>query len=558
MMRIIQDRKEKNQLPKQFERFVGMKGKNFPTVRSVVSPSASTSLVIEADYKTAEMVALAYITGDSVLLKLLEEPDECFARVKPECVPEGIDPGDCVVRLSFPPYITAPPDRDKYLMTYTSDGVTHAAFTEDQLLRDAAGKVVSPAYDSHWGVLEISRGCCREILNKKKDRGAGKVANFCLAKDTDILCRCRLDYATEHRAIQDVKDGDFVWDGNAWVQCKGAEYRGEKLVMTYDVRATPDHVVYTTDGPMTLLDAWFSGAKLIDPTQPGDGEILYAAGRWPIFVPPTKERSVGDVPGGLPAATLRARQEELRAVFSALAALPLPVEKLTVKLQDQPYHLSKELELRKEATYDILDAGPNHRFTTEGALVANSSSYGGTAGSIARKIEQDTGEKVTEEAAQGLLLAIEKRQPRATEWFKEQENLPKTDTKIVAASGRIRHLHTISSGATDVSSRTREGVITALGRECRNFPIQERVGSSASRACVNIVDLCMRHPELKGYPGVCLYDSIVIFAPFNERRLWAKILQLYMSTADGWVCPGRRILRFGVDTESITIGSIEE
>lgn len=59
----------------------------------------------------------------------------------------------------------------------------------------------------------------------------------------------------------------------------------------------------------------------------------------------------------------------------------------------------------------------------------------------------------------------------------------------------------------------------------------------------------MKHPELKGYPGVCLYDSIVIFAPVEERHLWAKILKLYMSTANGWVCPGRRILRFGVDTE---------
>ena len=61
----------------------------------------------------------------------------------------------------------------------------------------------------------------------------------------------------------------------------------------------------------------------------------------------------------------------------------------------------------------------------------------------------------------------------------------------------------------------------------------------------------MTHPELKGYPGVCLYDSIVIFAPFNERFLWAKILQLYMRAADGWICPGNRILRLGVDTESI-------
>lgn len=75
------------------------------------------------------------------------------------------------------------------------------------------------------------------------------------------------------------------------------------------------------------------------------------------------------------------------------------------------------------------------------------------------------------------------------------------------------------------------------------------MGASASQACVNIVRLVMQHPELKGYPGVCLYDSIVVFCPHNERRLWAKILQLYMRACNGWACPGDKILRLGVDTE---------
>lgn len=149
MTSIIKNRHSQGQLPERFEKFVSVKGKNFPTVRSVVSPDANANLVIEADYQTAEMVALAYVSGDSILLKLLTEPDDCFALAKPEAIPEGIDPADCVVRIKFPEYVTLPEDKNKYLMTYATDGVVKATFTEDQLLRDENGNLVSPKFDSH-------------------------------------------------------------------------------------------------------------------------------------------------------------------------------------------------------------------------------------------------------------------------------------------------------------------------------------------------------------------------------------------------------------------------
>lgn len=68
-------------------------------------------------------------------------------------------------------------------------------------------------------------------------------------------------------------------------------------------------------------------------------------------------------------------------------------------------------------------------------------------------------------------------------------------------------------------------------------------------ACVNILDLVMKHPELEGYPGVCLYDSIVVFCPPCERHLWSKILELYMGAANGWVNSKGWILNLGVDCE---------
>ena len=429
MSRIIQDRKERGQLPRKFEKFVGMKGKNFPTVRSVVSPDASTSLVIEADYQTAEMVALAYVSGDSVLLKLLTEPDDCFAIVKPEEVPSGIDPADCVVRIKFPDYVTNPKDKDKYIMTYASDGVIHAKFTEDQLLRDENGNIVSPKFDSHWQIVEMSRHHCREELNKKKDRGAGKVANFCLAGDTKILTNTGLKLVTE------VTDNDLLWDGENWVKHGGVVSRGVKQTIEYmGLRATPDHAVYTDKGCITIFDAFICGVKMI---RSGEGGSALR---------------VSAVPKTDPAYTLEIRRLLLQTP-DYLSSIP------------GDYFSKEPIEV-----FDILDAGPRNRFTANNMLVSNSSSYGGTAGSIARKIEQDTGNKLSEDDAQQLLNAIEARQPRATQWFKEMEEMPKTATQLVAASGRIRHLHTISSSATDVSTRTKESITTALGRECRNFP----------------------------------------------------------------------------------------
>lgn len=342
-----------SRLPKQFEEYKNIKPKNLPTLRSIAMARPGWCMP-EADLQTAEMRGLAFLSGDRKLLKMLLEPDECWAKVKPEEVPEGIDPEDCVVRIAFPDYINLPKDKEKYLLTYTTEGITHAKFTEDQLLRDENGKIVSPKFDMHWGVVELSRGTIREVLNKKKDRGAGKVVNF-------------------------------------------------------------------------------------------------------------------------------------------------------------------------------------------------SSSYGGQAPSLARKIEADTGTRPEIEEVEAMLEAIKKRQPRATEWFEELEQVPKTVGKLVAKSGRIRHCHTFKDIGSALSYRTREGVITALGRECRNFFLQESVAAVAARALKNMVNLHIKF-KLQGYPCVCLYDSIVVHCPEEERRIWGKALELYLYLANGWYYD-KRVLRYAIDLE---------
>lgn len=352
---IIKRRAEIHQLPKRLEKYLGVKEKDFPTIRGICMARPGWC-VVEADFKTAEMRGLAFISGDEKLKRIILNPDDCFGLPRPECIPEGISAEDCIVRLKFPSYVAKPKDKEKYIFTYASDGIIHCTFTPDQLLRDEKGELVHPAYDMHWQICELSRHVPREEMNKKRDRGAAKVVTF-------------------------------------------------------------------------------------------------------------------------------------------------------------------------------------------------SSAYGATASSLARKVEADTGSKVTEEEAQALLNAIEERQPRATIFFHEMEEAPvRGEPFIRAASGRKRHLRVLGQLSGGMWNPARKSSITALGRECRNFKMQESVAATASLASINILDFLLIHPELKGYPIVCLYDSLVIHCPEEEREIWKKVLELYMHARNGWWYEGD-ILRYPIDTE---------
>ena len=270
---------------------------------------------------------------------------------------------------------------------------------------------------------------CREEQNKKKDRGAGKVVNFCLTGDTKILTNTGLKLITE------VTDNDLLWDGENWVKHGGVVSRGVKQTIEYmGLRATPDHAVYTDKGCITIFDAFILGVKMI---RSGEGGSALR---------------VSAVPKTDPAYTLEIRRLLLQTP-DYLSSIP------------GDYFSKEPIEV-----FDILDAGEHHRFTANGYLVANSSSYGGQAASLARKIESDTGNRPELEDVQAMLDAIEKRQPRATIFFQEMEKAPIEKGFIRAASGRIRHCHVLSGNIRGLSSRTRDSQITALGRECRNFP----------------------------------------------------------------------------------------
>jgi hypothetical protein len=179
-----------------------------------------------------------------------------------------------------------------------------------------------------------------------------------------------------------------------------------------------------------------------------------------------------------------------------------------------------------------------------------SSAYGATSNSLERKIEADTGVKPEPGTGERGLEAIAARQPRATQFLEEMARVPKEKGYYRAASGRIRHciLHGSGSG---VGWRVRNSLESALGREMRNFPMQESVGATSARACKWLLKVYKRL-KLQARPMTCLYDSVVTLCPLEERFVVARLHQICMSEMNTWDYDdhtGKRTLQYTIDNE---------
>jgi hypothetical protein len=185
-----------------------------------------------------------------------------------------------------------------------------------------------------------------------------------------------------------------------------------------------------------------------------------------------------------------------------------------------------------------------------GKVINFSSAYGASPAALERKIEADTGVKPDEGVGQKGLDAIAKRQPRATEFLEEMAEVPQTKGSYRAASGRIRHCVTHGAGS-GVNWRIRQSQQSALGREMKNFPMQESVGSTSARACKMALRL-YKAMGLQARLMACLYDSMVSLCPLEERELVATIHQLVMSEWNRWQYDdeyGKRELKYDIDNE---------
>lgn len=86
-----------------------------------------------------------------------------------------------------------------------------------------------------------------------------------------------------------------------------------------------------------------------------------------------------------------------------------------------------------------------------------------------------------------------------------------------------------------------------MGRECKNYYLQESVGATTARAFVWLMKAYKRY-GMKSEVMVTLYDSILTLGPLNERFAVNRLHDLYICELNTWDYDGR-ILRFGIDTD---------
>lgn len=400
VVKAVREAHETGDLPETLMKWLTVGEDSLPSIRSCVKAPEGW-LLVESDYKTAEMVGLAVISGDPKFIKILREPDPEWAVLKKG----GLGP---YVRVRYAPSEESgiPPEAQdpQYIMSVWKDGKKVGDVTEDDLERNADGTVKHRGYDIHWSIAERIYERPRESMIEKVARSAGKVINFCIAENQLVLTKERGEVF-----IQDIRNDDLLWDGDSWVAHEGVVYSGRKTVLFYEgLWASAEHKVWTCAGPMPLKRAIEERRRLERPEIP-EGSHAWAGSR---------------------------------------------IRRSVVRLED--VH-----------TYDVVNAGPQNRFTCSGVLVSNSSAYGASPASLERKIESDTGVKPEEGTGQKGLDAIAARQPRATEFLEEMAALPKTTGFYRAASGRIRHavLHGRNS---DVGWRVRNSQESAAGREFKN------------------------------------------------------------------------------------------
>lgn len=170
-IKIVLDKAHKeNRLPVQFRQYV--EGKKIVPLRAAVQAKPGY-VIVESDFKTAEVRGLGYIGDDANLIKIMEEPDPQFAFTLA---------GD-QVRLSYARDCGIPADQQdpKFIMSVWSEGKFKYRVTAEDLLKHGNGCVVHPEADLHWSLIEMVRKRPRELMTKKGDRGAGKVGNFSTA-----------------------------------------------------------------------------------------------------------------------------------------------------------------------------------------------------------------------------------------------------------------------------------------------------------------------------------------------------------------------------------------
>ena len=176
---VLKEQYDAGTLPEKFSAFIDPKA--IPSVRSIVDvsempphPGSVGWCLVESDYMVAEIRALAYLAGDSNLIRILNEPDVQYGLAV-------VDGKQQAIRLMFTEDCGIPKDNwdSSLIMTATTKGNLIARVGWLDLLRDEHERLLHPPQDLHWSLVEWVMQMPREYYDAKIQRtGIGKGGNF--------------------------------------------------------------------------------------------------------------------------------------------------------------------------------------------------------------------------------------------------------------------------------------------------------------------------------------------------------------------------------------------
>ena len=178
------------------------------------------------------------------------------------------------------------------------------------------------------------------------------------------------------------------------------------------------------------------------------------------------------------------------------------------------------------------------------------SSYGSTPTSMERSIASVTGHRLEEGTGQKIINAIGERQKVAVAYSDGCAAIPdryyRKERRLRAASGRTRHFYGHDSSFAFIDERTKKRVSSGLGREARNFELQESVASTSAKAGLWLTEY-YRSRGMSARIIAILYDSVVTLCRVKERFAVAALHQLFMCDLNTWHY--KRLFRYPIDTE---------
>jgi hypothetical protein len=194
------------------------------------------------------------------------------------------------------------------------------------------------------------------------------------------------------------------------------------------------------------------------------------------------------------------------------------------------------VEWVQEAPRELFDKKVDRAGT--GKVGNFSSAYGATGQTLERKIKADTGKTPEPGTGDKILQALAKRQPKATAYLQAMEELPKTGACFVAESGAKRRFIIHQDSVKGLNPRTKKSILSALGRQARNFPMQNSVADTAVRAGKWLLKHFLKN-NFHARPMVILYDSVVTLCPIEERVEVMKLHERFMDKENVWHDHGR-------------------